>query len=243
MTELIAGAAVSVVAGLITGCTGFGMALVGAPAFMLFLPPASVVPTVMLLSMIVILPVAWDSRTHMRLNMVGPLVAGGCLGLPLGVAALYWINDDIIRLVAGLFVALFSALMLAGWRRPIKNADRPRVLMPVGAVSGLMAGSTSIGGPPIVLFLANQQMEKKAFRANMVGFFMTVNVFALVLLAITGLITAEVLRQMAVFLPAALLGTYGGIRLVRHLPESLFQRIVMAGVLAMGVILIVTALR
>ncbi len=243
MTELIAGAAVAIMAGLITGCTGFGMALVGAPAFMLFLAPAHVVPMVMLLSMIVILPVAWDARSHMRMKTVGPMVAGGYLGMPLGVAALYWIDGDIIRLIAGLFVAGFALLMLAGWRRPLKNPNHPGVLMPVGAASGLMAGSTSIGGPPIVLFLANQECEKKAFRANMVGFFLAVNLFALALIGFAGLITREVVHQMAVFLPAALLGPYGGIRLARHVPETLFHRIVMIGVFVMGITLIVNALR
>lgn len=238
--EWVIGALVAAAAGLAQGCTGFGLALIAAPSLMFILPPTLVVPTVVVLSTLNTFIVAWDARRHVRFRMVGPLALGGFIGIPLGITALLHLPDALIKVFVGLFVTAFSLAMLRGWKKPLRHGDRPKVLIPVGIMSGFFGGSTSMGGPPVVLFLANQDTQKNIFRANVVTYFLTINIYSIALFTAIGQITWSLAGQLAVLIPAMLLGTYIGIRYAHRIPEQRFQRIAMGIVLAMGLLLFFT---
>ena len=132
---------------------------------------------------------------------------------------------------------LLATCMYTGWRRPVKN--QRAALLPVGFLSGVMNGSVSICGPPVVLFLANQETPKHIFRANIVTYFTLLNVVSLMIFARAGLLTEEVLTRSAAFAPALLIGTYIGTRLVNHISHEVFGRITLACVVVMGTVLLV----
>ena len=241
--QLVVGALVAAAAGLAQGCTGFGLALIAAPSLMFILPPTLVVPTVVLLSTLNTVVVAWDARKHVRLRMVGPLALGGLIGIPLGMTALLHLDGAIIKVFVGIFVTVFALAMLNGWKKPLRQGDRPKVLIPVGIMSGFFGGSTSMGGPPVVLFLTNQETLKNIFRANVVTYFLVINVYAIILFTIIGQITWSLAGQLIIFIPAMLTGTYIGIRFASKVPEQLFQKITMCIVLSMGLLLFFSNIR
>ncbi len=223
--------------GLVQGCGGFGMALIAAPALMFVLEPAEVVPTVILLSLPNTLLVAYDGRKHIQPPLLAPLVIGGMVGMPFGVWALRVINADLMKVLIGSFVVLFAMTLLAGWRRPLTNMRR--ALFPVGVCSGFLGGSTSMGGPPVILFLANQETPKNVFRSNIVAHFCFINVVGLSMLWLNGLVTWPLVGQAAIFLPAMLVGTYCGARLSRIMPEQQFRIAVMLAAALMGATLVI----
>jgi len=236
--ELLVGWVVFVIAGLVQGCTGFGMALVAAPCLMLTLPPTKAVPTIMLLSAANTALVAFEARRHIRLRLVGPLAAGSVTGMPLGIAALQVVDPTLLKVLVGGFVTFFSILLLSGWRKPI---DNPRwTLLPVGLASGFLGGSTSMGGPPVILFLASQETPKDAFRGNISCFFLAGNCFGLALFVHKGLLNWSMGQQAAAFVPAMLLGTCIGVVLARRTPEKFFRTAIMVGVAFMGLVLLST---
>jgi len=241
MTIWPVGIVVFCFAGLVQGCTGFGMALVAAPCLMLLMPPARAVCTIVLMSTLSALFVATQARQHIRVRLVGPLALGGVVGMPFGIWTLQAVDPPLLKTLVGAFVTAFALLLLSGWRRPIAA---PRwSLIPVGMASGLLGGSTSMGGPPVILFLANQETPKDAFRGNISCYFFTVNCFGIMMFLAKGLIDAQVAFQAAVFLPAMLLGTYSGVALAKRVPEALFRKVVMIGVAVMGLVLLATNVR
>src|SRR5207248_1236585 len=77
--------------------------------------------------------------------------AGTDMMVPRGVAILLATEPQIIRRAMAVTVIVFGFVMLRGWR----YSGRQRVVTSVGlgALSGGMVGATSIGAPPVILYL------------------------------------------------------------------------------------------
>lgn len=241
VTELAVGSIVFCFAGLVQGCTGFGMALVAAPCLMLTLPPTVAVPTIILLSGLNTLLVALEGRRHINPRLVGPLALGGAVGIRVGIYALEVVNPTVLKAFVGVFVFGFALVLLAGWRKPLE--DPKWALIPVGLAGGFLGGSTSMGGPPVILFLASQNTPKDIFRGNIACYFFVTNCFGIGMMLMRGLITGHIVGRAAVYVPFTLLGTYLGVKLARRVPEEMFRMAVMVGLAIMGLVLFVSNIR
>ena len=240
-TLITVGIIVAFASGLVQGCTGFGMGLIASSSLMLFLPPREVIPIVLLMSTVNTALAVWPSRRHVSIRLLTPVTIGALAGLPLGVFALKAADPGLFKVCVGAFVTLFAIALLTGWKKPLP--ERLPILLPLGAVSGFLGSSTSMAGPPIILFLANQRTPKDVFRASLLAYFFILNCILLVVYPLTGLLTLTAVCRGAVLMPALLIGTFAGIRLSRHIPEQAFSRIAMAIVLIMGLMLLATGLR
>jgi len=240
VTALYVGWGVALVSGLVQGCAGFGIGMVAASSLMLLMPPAEVVPVVLMMSIANTGVTALHARRHIRFELIGPLVLGALLGMAPGLYVLKTLNATLLKGFAGAFVLLFALLLLSGWRKPLQI--RKRVLVSVGLMSGFLGASASMGGPPVILFLANQETPKDAFRASLLFYFFTVNCGALAVFRSIGLLTAAVAQYAVLLMPALLLGTFLGVWLSHHVPEALFRRLAMLLVACMGAALLGTSL-
>ncbi|MBN1669986.1 MAG: sulfite exporter TauE/SafE family protein [Kiritimatiellae bacterium] len=236
MPELIVGSAAIFLASLVQGCAGFGFSLVAVPALMLFAEQQRVVPICVALSMLLNGVAVYECRRHLLAAIVVPLTIGGVLGVPIGTHILTHVNAVFFKLGVGAFVVVLAGVLMAGWKKVVRN--QKAALFPVGVSSGVLNGSISMSGPPAILFLANQQTPKAAFRANLMGYFFLLNVFTTAYFACRGLFSRPVLTNVAVYFPLMIVGTLLGIRLSKRIPEPLFRRIALLIVGLMGLILL-----
>lgn len=238
MWEWLPGALVAALAGFVQGCAGFGLGMTAAPALMLFLgrDPSFVTPVVLSLSALNSLAGGLEARRFLQWRFLLPLAAGGVAGTPLGIAVLRYIDDTVLRTVTGGIVLVFAAALLSGWRRPMPNA--PYTLFPVGVSSGFLGGALAMGGPPAILFLANQGMPRDHFRANLLVYFFISSCFGIALFAFSGMYTGEVAGAVAGFTLPLLAGTWLGVRLSRRIPEARFRHAVIVAAGMMGVLLL-----
>ncbi len=125
-------------------------------------------------------------------------------------------------------------------RREISNQNLASIL--VGLISGVLGGSMSISGPPIVLFLNNQNVEKTTFRANLIAYFFSLYVATIPAYLFGNLITVDLLGSSVVMVPIMFLGATLGIRLSRKVDERVFKRIALLLVLTTGIMVIISAL-
>ena len=124
------------------------------------------------------------------------------------------------------------------------NISRERVASGVaGFMSGLLLASTTISGPPVTLLLINQRWTKDTFRTSLALFFLTLEGFAIVSLALSGALTVSTLAMSMALWPSVLLGYAMAVRLLPHIPQEAFLRIATAVVMAAGVLALVTAVR
>jgi uncharacterized membrane protein YfcA len=110
-----------------------------------------------------------------------------------------------------------------------------------GVLSGVLRASTSMGGPPAVLYLLGREREMEEFRSTLLAFFLPSSLLAAIGLAIAGRVTPEVLGISGVALPALALGLLAGVWLRARVNEALFRTLVLLVLVLTSIGVIVSA--
>lgn len=241
-TEILAaGIAIAFLAAACYAVTGFGFALVMTPLLAVTWEVKPAVATSVVLSTFALLPLLVGVRAHIPLSRAFVLVVGSFAGIPLGVAILQWLDSDALQvMVAG--TVLIAALALYIRPTAAGGADSGSRQLVTGFVSGVVGGSTSMGGPPIVLYLMAREREVAAFRATLLAFFLPGSILQITLFAGVGRITGDVLLLVAAAIPAVVLGLFAGTWLRGRVPPDRFRAVVVAVLVATSLGVLVSAL-
>lgn len=225
MEIVLAGIAIAFLAAACYAVTGFGFALVMTPLLTLAWEVKPAVATSVVLSTVALVPLLVEARAHVPLSRASFLVLGSFAGIPLGVAILEALDAAALQVVvASTVIAASLLLYLAPQGETAKDSLQGQ--LSVGFVSGVVGGSTSMGGPPIVLYLLGRERDVKAFRATLLAFFLPGSVLQIALLAVVGRITADVLVLFAAALPSVAFGLLAGAVLRRHIEPERFRALV-----------------
>jgi len=213
-------------AGLLRGFTGFGLALFAVPALTLVAEPIEAVPCVILLQVIAglqLLPRTWRDADWRAL---APLLAAALLATPLGTLLLDDVAADPMRAVIGAVVLL--AVVLLG--RGVAARDEPGlgVKLAIGAVSGLLNGSTAMAGPPVIVYFLATQRTAAASRASLLMYFFVLSLAGAVSVSAAGLVTARTLLLAALMFPAVVAGNALGDRFFGRASPDVYRRIALA---------------
>jgi hypothetical protein len=176
--RFIAAVAIAVVAGLVRGFTGFGSALIYMPLISAIYGPRLAAPTLLLIDTLCSLPFAIKAVPDCNWREVRLVMATGVLGVPLGVAALVYIDAIALRWFIAVLVLIAVAMLASGWRyhgRPTVAAS-----LGVGALSGFGAGAVQIGAPPLLVYWLGGQNSATTVRANIMVYFIMQGVLTFV---------------------------------------------------------------
>ncbi len=220
--------------------TGFGFALVMVPLLSLTWDIKSAVVTSTLLSTASLLPLLVEVRGHVEMSRITPLLVGSFAGIPAGIWLLDWIDPEALKILVGALVIAASVLLYlapGSGRSQIRAAPSAMV----GALSGALRSSTSMGGPPVVLYLLGSERRIEPFRATLVAFFVPSSILAVAGLAAAGKVTPEILRTSAIALPALVVGLVVGARLRATIREDLFRTVVLLVLIATSIAVILSA--
>ena len=226
---------------MLQGLTGFGFSILSLPLLTLLLSPKIAVPILVLYSIIINIVVFFSARKAFELNRIWILMIFGIIGVPIGTHFLITFNDNLIKLCIGIFITVFGLLLLLGFRQKIKHEKVS--MIPIGFVSGILSGSVSIGGPPVILFLSNQGVNKQVFRANLAVYFFILNIFTIPVYIYTGLISEQVLNYSIKFFPALVIGVVAGNVFSKKIKEEHFRKVVLVLLVLMGILSIVSSLK
>ena len=229
---LVAAAVVAALAGVIRGITGFGGAMVMSPPFALLLGPLVAVPVVLLLEGIAAMPMLVQLRREVRWRTLGPIVAAAYVTMPLGIWILVTADPLLMRKAIAAVVIVFSLVLLRGWR--FTGRQRVSTSVGLGAVSGTMLGATSLGGPPVILYLLAGPDPIETTRANLTYYLGALCLAGLALLAWRGVLGAEALLLSAALAPGYYLGMVVGIRLFARFNDRRFRQLTLGLMLAVA---------
>ena len=229
-----------VLAGFFQGLTSFGFALIAMPVLARIIPIQEAVPNIVALSLVINVLILKDGFRFVELRKIWPLILASFVAAPLGTYSLLLVNADILKLLTGILIVLFAAVLFTGLRFPIR---RERFAFAVtGVLSGFLNGSISLSGPPVALFLSNQGVDRHVFRANITAYALLLNVATLISFAATGLMSKNVITLSARLLPGMLIGLLVGIKLIRNLDEALFRKIALCLISVSGIWTLATAI-
>ena len=202
---------------------GFGFALVAVPFFAAVLDVRDAVVLVSLLGVLnnaILTRTAWR---HVPWEVVGPMLGGAFVGMPIGLVVLLLAPQDALRLTVGVATLTMAAALAAGLRFEHRSLAGEAG---AGLISGLLNTSVGVNGPPIVLYLQGREHAPGEFRGAMAVFFFVCNVITLGGFFATGIVSHEALALWAAALPAVAVGSLFGHTLVRRVEPALFRRLV-----------------
>ena len=221
--ELVAIAlAVAALAGVIRGITGFGGALVMTPPLALMFGPWLAVPVALLLESLVAMPMVVQTRRMVRWRVIAPICVAAGLTVPLGVHVLVSAEPQILRRAIAAIVIVFSLLLLHGWR--YSGSQRVGTSVGLGALSGAMLGATSIGAPPVILYLLSGPDPVETTRANLTLYLVVSSLAGLTILWARGVLDIPAASMALLLAPGYYGGLMLGVRLFPYFSDTRFRQ-------------------
>ena len=229
----------ALLAGMVTGLTGFGLALISTPILLFVYEPRTVVVLTAIFSIFINAAVVWDSWHEARRRLSLALFVPALFGIVVGVEVLGVIDPVYLRLGVGAIV-VFSALLLV---RDIElpGANTRWGTLVAGSASGALSTSTGLAGPPIVLLLASRDLPKHEFRGTSALYFLPMSVVGLVVLVFRGLVETWEVPLGLLLIPAAMAGKALGTALLARVSERAFRALTLGLVILTGALGVMTA--
>lgn len=235
--QQLAVAGVAMLAGLMRGITGFGGAMLMAPPLSAMVGPVAAVMTALTLetaAALVMFPDAWP-RINKRVLFY--LTVPACITVPIGGYFLVTLDALLMRKIIAGVVVVFALALFSGLR--YSRAPRPATSLALGSIVGLLLGATSVGAPPVILYLLAGSDSPAVTRANLTVFVTAISVIGLVMLAAIGAITPALATLAGFAIFPFLIGTWLGGKLFGRLNELVARRIALSLMLSLGVLALV----
>lgn len=236
-TTEVAVIAIVTLAGLMRGITGFGGAMLMAPPLSFLIGPVPTVVTALILETAAALVMFPDAWSKINKPVLFYLIVPACFSVPIGGYLLVTLDPWVARKVIAIVVVAFSIALLAGLR--YSGAPRPLTSMVLGGIVGVLLGATSVGAPPVILYLLSGPDPQVVTRANLTVFVTAISVIGLVMLVVAGAATTALAVSAFLLCIPYLAATWIGGTLFGKLGDLMVRRIALFFMLTMGLVSLV----
>ena len=229
---LLIAVAVAAIAGLMRGFAGVGSGMLMAPFFAVLFGPVDTVAIIITMEIVVTGQLLPGVRREIDWRVVAPMGAVAALFMPVGTWLLLALDPDLAARGIALVVLAFSVVLLTGWR--YEGEKRLVATIGVGALSGVLMAATSLGNPPVMLYLLSSRDAAATNRANFTGYFAITLVALILWMTFRELIAWQALRTTLILLPVFMLAAWVGSRLFRQSSEALYRRVALGLLICAG---------
>jgi uncharacterized membrane protein YfcA len=222
--------AISVLAGLVRGFSGFGSALVYVPLMSALYGPRIAAPSMAVIDVLAAVTFVSTVWRQAAWREVLPLAVSALVAAQFGSLILKYADPILLRWLITILVLAVVAVLASGWRyqgRPILA-----VTLAVGALSGLLGGAVQMAGPPVIVYWLGSAGEAAIVRANFVTYFAALAAGLGITYSIKGLLTSEATALALLIGPLQIASQHVGARLFPLASDRTYR------ILAYGVILL-----
>ena len=135
---------------------------------------------------------------------------------------------------------IFSLMLLREFQTK-KMKPSKVVLVMIGVLSGLLCGLYGIGAL-LGAYINRVTDNSSSFKANICVVFFVENTFRIILYAIWGIITLDIMKQAVVLVPCMLIGLALGMFSGKVLDEKIVKKLVIVMLIISGVALVINSL-
>ena len=165
----------------------------------------------------------WPQRRHIAFGKLWPFVAGGVIGVPIGVRLLVYTDASTMKVALGAFLLAFGTYALLSPRLHEINAGGRAADAGVGFLGGILGGIGGYSGVLPTIWTQLRGWKKEAARAVYQPYIIVMHA-----LALTGILWVTLDRigliMIAVALPPLLFGTWIGWQLYGRLNDRRFRQ-------------------
>jgi uncharacterized membrane protein YfcA len=231
------------VATLIRSVFGFGEALIAVPLLALRLPVNVAAPLAVLVSITVAAVIILQDWRKIHVHSTGWLVLPTVFGIPLGLLLLTSGHHRAVKATLAIIIIAFSVYALIGRRPPELHSDSRLWLLLCGFFAGVLGGAYGMNGPPLAIYGAMRRWSAQHFRATLQGYFLPASLIGMAGYWLAGLWVSAVTHYYVLSLPLTLGAVLLGRVINRSLHGDAFLRYVHVGLVVIGAVLLLQAMR
>jgi hypothetical protein len=228
---------IALIGGVVRGVTGFGGAMVMTPALSLMLGPLHAVMSVLLLEAFAATSMLPAAARIANWRTLMPISLAACATLPFGGYLLVTADPTLLRRCIAATVIAFALLLMTGFR--YAGRQRLGTSVAVGSVSGVLVGATSVGGPPVILYLLSGPEPAAVTRANLTLYIAFISVAALVMMWARGILNADSLLTALMLAIPFYAGVWMGGHVFGRISEPVFRRWTLVFLVAISSVILV----
>ena len=215
--------AITVVAGLVRGFSGFGSAMIYIPLVSAVYSPRVAAVTLLLIDTIGAAPFSVRALTQCTWREVLPIYVAAAIAVPIGTMALLIVDPIALRWCVSILVLSLLGVLMSGWRyhgRPSLPAT-----VGVGLFSGFGGGAAQIAGPAVIIYWLSTSNHFHTVRANLLVYFLLLDVTLCVSYFVQGLFTPELIALALLLGLPFFAATWTGATMFHGTSDLLYRRI------------------
>ena len=210
----------------VLGTLGFGLAIAAAPLLLLVLDVQSVVVILNVAPILIYVLIIARTWRVIPFGQIVPVVAAGLVGAPIGVLALSFVPENLLRITISLLILALTACVV--FRVQIPYGRSEKTLIPVGFSVGALVIATGMGGPILALMMLYKVWSAEMLRGSLALFFLLIMATGALGYGVAGLYTAERVGLILLVIVPVLFGFRLSNLIVGRLDERRFRHGVIA---------------
>ena len=208
---------------LVQSLTGFGLAIVSTPLFLMVYEPKQVVLILQLICIVINIFFTFLLRKNVDLHFFKILFIGSLIGQPLGLLIFQFAPSNSLKIFVSLIILFFLVIMQLNHKKITETTAKTSL---AGFLSGILTTATSMGGPPLILYLASTNRDKISMRATCIAYFAITNVSAISIFLLGNTDFSFAFSQVIYLLPFCFVGLWIGNKLFPYLSQKMFNRLI-----------------
>jgi uncharacterized protein len=224
--------------GIAAGSSGFAFGLAASSIWLHRIDPLHSAILITGCGTLLHLTTIWQQRRHVEIARLWPFVAGGILGIPIGVRLLVYTDAGIMKTALGGFLLIFGTYALLSPRLHKMSVGGRAADAGVGFIGGILGGIGGYSGVLPTIWTQLRGWPKETARAVYQPYVIIIQAITLVGIIWVTLDRAGLIMLIAV-LPPLLLGTWIGWQLYGRLNDLHFRRVLAVLLIASGITLVI----
>lgn len=223
--------------GVAAGGSGFAFGLAASSIWLHRIDPLHSAILITGCGTLLHLTTIWQQREHVEVSRLWPFVAGGVIGIPIGVRLLVYTDGGVLKIGLGIFLLAFGAYALLAPRlHTFTGGGRPADAL-VGFIGGVLGGIGGYSGVLPTIWTQLRGWPKQTARAVYQPYVIIIQAITLAGIIWVTLDRAGLIMLVAV-LPPLLLGTWIGWQLYGRLNDLRFRKTLAVLLVASGAMLV-----
>jgi uncharacterized membrane protein YfcA len=215
---------------------GFGAALVAMPLLVYSIGLSLAAPSFAIVGALAGMSLIWRYRNDFHWRDIWRLILSALFAIPIGIFLAEQIDEHVVLLFLGVITIAYALYNLLNFTMPELKDKRWAFVLGIGA--GVLHGAYNTGGPPLVIYGNSQRWKPLTFKGNLQVTFLPMTSFVVLGHALSGNINSHVTGYVVMMLTGTVLGQLLGFYTERFMRPVLFRRLVLVGLLILGVSMI-----